>query len=312
VVEAFAWNPAGVVLAGNTVQIQVTVRNTGGTDGVVNGLAAGEVEAAPSVVGTPTAVAPGLPVTIPGGTVAVFGWSYTAGTCGWVTVTVTVTGSEPETGRTIPAVPASSPAEAVAGSPATLALVPAAPSGVVGSQVALTARLTDTCGIGVPGRSLSFSVLPADAVVQPATRVTGLDGKAVVTLVLGGEPGSNRVRVLLVSPSLSASVVVEGLPNPLSLAGPGSALDANVFRLGSGTPLTVRVAPRTGGATTVRVFTASGRLVQTLTKLVPIGQGQYLVVWDGRDNSGDPVVRGVYLIRVQGDGADEILKVVVR
>jgi hypothetical protein len=216
-----------------------------------------------------------------------------------------VTGSEPETGRTIPAVPASSPAEAVAGSPATLALVPAAPSGVVGSQVALTARLTDTCGIGVPGRSLSFSVLPADAVVQPATRVTGLDGKAVVTLVLGGEPGSNRVRVLLVSPSLSASVVVEGLPNPLSLAGPGSALDANVFRLGSGTPLTVRVAPRTGGAPTVR-------LVQTLTKLVPIGQGQYLVVWDGRDNSGDPVVRGVYLIRVQGDGADEILKVVVR
>jgi hypothetical protein len=212
----------------------------------------------------------------------------------------------------MPALWGSTAEEAVAGTPATLSLIPVSPSGVTGSRVALSARLLDTCGIGVPARTLSFSVLPADARVEPATRSTGADGAAPVTLVLGGEPGANRVWVLLASPSLTASAVVEGVPSPLALTGAGAALDANVLRLGSGLPLKVRVAPKAGGAPVVRVFTASGKLVQTLTKVVPIGQGQYVIVWDGRDNSGYLVARGVYLIRVEGVGTERVLKIVVR
>jgi len=311
-IQSFVMTPGGVVDLGGGVQVSLTLRNSGDAEGIVDGISVGEVESAPAAFGLPGAVSPVLPVTVGGGGTAVFGWSYATGACGRVQVTVTVTGTEPETGRTLPAVVAWSAEEAVAGAPVTLQLAPAATSGVVLSQVAVTARLLDTCGIGVPGRTLSFSANPGDARVEPGSRTTGVDGTAAVVLTLGGDPGPNTVQVLLANPLLTATAMVQGTPSFLSLAEPGSALDVNVLRPGSGTPVRVRIAPNAGGSPIVRVFTASGRLVQTLLRLEPIGGGQYMVEWDGRDHDGALVGRGVYLIKVEGGGAYGVLKIVVR
>jgi len=101
-------------------------------------------------------------------------------------------------------------------------------------------------------------------------------------------------------------------PNPLLLADPGAALDRNAISLANGEVVLARISPRDGTPITVRVYTASGRLVRTLTQLAPMESGQWLVSWDGRMDDGKPVSRGVYVVRVTGGGLDERLKVVVR
>ena len=62
----------------------------------------------------------------------------------------------------------------------------------------------------------------------------------------------------------------------------------------------------------VRIFTASGRLVRTLRNTKPIGGGQVSVVWDGKTEDEYPVARGVYIVRIIGGGLNDTLKVVVR
>ncbi|MEO0081717.1 MAG: FlgD immunoglobulin-like domain containing protein, partial [candidate division WOR-3 bacterium] len=51
------------------------------------------------------------------------------------------------------------------------------------------------------------------------------------------------------------------------------------------------------GDAEVRVFDASGRLVRTLAS-GPAKAGSYGVVWDGRDERGCRVARGIYFVRL--------------
>jgi len=100
--------------------------------------------------------------------------------------------------------------------------------------------------------------------------------------------------------------------NPLLLGSPGAALDRNAISLTHGEVVLARISPRDGTSVTVRVYTASGRLVRTITELTPMESGQWLVSWDGKTDDEKPVSRGVYVVRVTGGGLDERLKVVVR
>jgi hypothetical protein len=65
-----------------------------------------------------------------------------------------------------------------------------------------------------------------------------------------------------------------------------------------------------GGATALRLFDASGRLVRTLLD-GPIGAGRHAVRWDGRNDSGTPVSSGVYFARVSTPGGERTAKVVL-
>lgn len=112
--------------------------------------------------------------------------------------------------------------------------------------------------------------------------------------------------------SITVPIFVRASPT-LWLAGPGAALDRNVFRPAQGEVLLVRIYPKEAGDISAKVFTASGRLVRTLpAELSPIGAGQSVVQWDGKLDGGSAVQRGVYLVVVEGGGLKEILKVVVR
>jgi hypothetical protein len=65
-----------------------------------------------------------------------------------------------------------------------------------------------------------------------------------------------------------------------------------------------------GGRVTVQVFTMDGTLVRVLEQSGKEA-GDYVVNWDGKNNGGRPVARGLYFIRIVAPDIDEIRKVMV-
>lgn len=66
----------------------------------------------------------------------------------------------------------------------------------------------------------------------------------------------------------------------------------------------------TPGFATVQIFNLAGDVVRILHRGRQAA-GEYVYQWDGRNNSGDVVARGVYLIRVVAPGIDEYRKVLI-
>jgi hypothetical protein len=64
------------------------------------------------------------------------------------------------------------------------------------------------------------------------------------------------------------------------------------------------------GRVTIQVFTLDGNLVKVLERRSQQA-GKYRVSWDGRNNGGRIVARGMYFIRIVGPDIDEIRKVMV-
>jgi hypothetical protein len=69
------------------------------------------------------------------------------------------------------------------------------------------------------------------------------------------------------------------------------------------------VLPRSGPVV-VQVFTLDGNLIKTLVRETKAA-GEYRVGWDGRNNGGREVARGMYFIRVVAPEVDEIRKALV-
>jgi hypothetical protein len=87
--------------------------------------------------------------------------------------------------------------------------------------------------------------------------------------------------------------------------------------------LTLHVASNPGGSETLVAFTlpsggsvrldiydVSGRHVRELER-GPLGAGEHVASWDGRDSRGRPVASGVYFVRVEAGGASAIGKAVL-
>jgi M6 family metalloprotease-like protein len=68
--------------------------------------------------------------------------------------------------------------------------------------------------------------------------------------------------------------------------------------------------PDPGGAVTLRVYNASGRLVRTLVDDV-LPSGRHSAVWDRRDDRGEVVASGIYFYRLDAPGLEARGKVVV-
>ncbi len=67
--------------------------------------------------------------------------------------------------------------------------------------------------------------------------------------------------------------------------------------------------PRSGNIV-IQIFTLDGNLLKTLERGMK-GAGTYTYYWDGTNNAGRAVARGMYFIRVVGPDIDEIRKVMV-
>jgi flagellar hook assembly protein FlgD len=58
------------------------------------------------------------------------------------------------------------------------------------------------------------------------------------------------------------------------------------------------------------VYNVAGRLVRTLVD-GEVGVGYHVAVWDGRDNNGVEVGSGVYFCRMEAEGFDDSIKMVL-
>ena len=65
------------------------------------------------------------------------------------------------------------------------------------------------------------------------------------------------------------------------------------------------------GRVTIQVYTLDGTLVRSLRRNEYRAEGEYTDAWNGTNNGGRPVARGMYFVRVVGPDIDEIRKIMV-
>jgi hypothetical protein len=90
----------------------------------------------------------------------------------------------------------------------------------------------------------------------------------------------------------------------------GATILNNVINPDRGDSAVLHYVLTRGGRVTIQVFTLDGNLVKVLERSSK-GAGEYAVPWDGRNNGGRTVARGLYFIRIVGPDIDEIRKVMV-
>jgi hypothetical protein len=163
--------------------------------------------------------------------------------------------------------------------------------GVVSPNLA-ESRVHDLNGDGHADLDLAFDrdavgrVLPAGDLVPVA--ITG--EVAGVTLFTARD----SVRVV------GKKTVAPGVELEDDLAPAVSALHQNApnpFRAGT----LFRFDLASPGPATIRVYSASGRLVRTLLT-APLPAGKFLAGWDGRDDRGGESPSGVYFVRLTVSG----------
>jgi hypothetical protein len=84
----------------------------------------------------------------------------------------------------------------------------------------------------------------------------------------------------------------------------------NVIKPSTGERVYVDYNIPRNGPVTIQVFTLDGNLVKVLARESKAA-GEYRVAWDGKNNGGREVARGMYFIRVVAPDIDEIRKVMV-
>ncbi|MCL2181714.1 MAG: hypothetical protein FWB83_11385, partial [Treponema sp.] len=65
------------------------------------------------------------------------------------------------------------------------------------------------------------------------------------------------------------------------------------------------------GRVTIQVYTLDGTLIRSIRRNEIRAAGEWTDAWDGTNNGGRPVARGMYFIRVVAPDIDEIRKVMV-
>ena len=65
------------------------------------------------------------------------------------------------------------------------------------------------------------------------------------------------------------------------------------------------------GRVTIQVYTLDGTLIKSIRRNEHRGAGEYTDSWDGSNNGGRPVARGMYFVRVVAPDIDEIRKIMV-
>jgi len=305
-IQSLSLLPAAIA-GGGTAYATIVLANTGDVPLTVT--AAGI-----AVTGAAWTGAAAIPVPIgiaPGGTTA-YTWAVLTRTvCGTASVFVTARGTDNVSGLPL-ADALGSNSIGVSGAPVSLMLTASPASADMGTPVTLRASLMDSCGLPVANTPVTFTVLTGGGSVAALNVMTDASGAALTSWTLGPGPGANAARVTLAAAGLSADVSATGV-NPLALPGQGQAgLSANVIDPQKGEVAIARYFPFNDEPVAVRIFTASGRIVRTLESSRPMGDGQWMAIWDGKTRDEFPVARGVYLVRITGGGGlNATLKIVI-
>ena len=84
----------------------------------------------------------------------------------------------------------------------------------------------------------------------------------------------------------------------------------NVINAGLGEKTAIEVQMKDEGNLNIYIMTLDGNIIKRLSKGT-VSRGTHYFYWDGKNNAGNPVARGLYFVRVTGSGIDETRKVMV-
>ena len=84
----------------------------------------------------------------------------------------------------------------------------------------------------------------------------------------------------------------------------------NVINASTGEKTAIGVDMKSSGNLNIYVMTLEGNVIRRLAKGM-VSAGTHYYYWDGKNNAGKPVARGLYFVRVAGNGIDETRKVMV-
>ena len=100
-------------------------------------------------------------------------------------------------------------------------------------------------------------------------------------------------------------------PTPTLTPAAPAVLSRNLFRPSQG-PLGISFKVLKNGSVTVRVYDLSGARVRTAYQsYAATGSGWIQAIWDGRNDRGQEVATGLYVVSIQGGGIQRLLKVAV-
>ncbi|MGF7108112.1 FlgD immunoglobulin-like domain containing protein [Treponema pedis] len=90
----------------------------------------------------------------------------------------------------------------------------------------------------------------------------------------------------------------------------GVSIFNNVINPDKGEKTSIQIFVQKKGTLTIQVMTLDGNIVKTLERSQKSG-GTHFYYWDGKNNSGVSVARGMYFIRIAGPDIDETRKVMI-
>ncbi len=90
----------------------------------------------------------------------------------------------------------------------------------------------------------------------------------------------------------------------------GASIFNNVLNTSKDEKTSVKIKLKQNGILTIQVMTLDGSIVRTIERSNK-NAGVHLYHWDGKNNAGNSVARGMYFIRIAGPNIDEIRKVLV-
>ena len=84
----------------------------------------------------------------------------------------------------------------------------------------------------------------------------------------------------------------------------------NVINVSRDQQVGIEITTKASGILSVQIMTLDGNIVKTFVNDYK-PQGNYSYYWNGRNEAGRAVARGMYFVRISGKGIDEIRKVLV-
>lgn len=114
--------------------------------------------------------------------------------------------------------------------------------------------------------------------------------------------------------SESPDVWEEGLvltePGNVKMGYSGEGIDRGYFNPATGGAVKINFNAENSGSVEVKIFSSNGRLVKTMSKEAAGGVSDCFS-WDGRNDSGETVASGIYVIKLEGPGLNMTRKICV-